>query len=377
MRFGVAAAVLALAVSGCVDQSDEATTTTEPIAVATTVVSVPPPLDMLFGFFPFPNGTEFTDVVDHFADLSNHGDAVLAQPEVPWEDFEFGIPQYDTPAMENVANITLLAGQNDIEPIYIVDPLNGLDRTSFIGLPDDWTPSFEDPRVRTAFTGFATWIAARFQPRYMGLSSEINTYLLAHPAETAAYLDLYRTTRAAIKTESPDTSVFVTFQWEVVYGLASGALAAEPEWDQIEIFEPDLDLWVISSYPFIAFESGAEIPSNYYSPLVERTAKPLAVAEGGYISRPTGGFPGDTQSQVDHLNSVYDQIGQRLVFWINLVLDDFDPVAIADPMREQGRSESDIEGLGIFSSIGLREFDGTPKPALAVWLGFRAAEPGQ
>jgi len=49
-------------------------------------------------------------------------------------------------------------------------------------------------------------------------------------------------------------------------------------------------------------------------------------------------------------------------------------VAIADPMREQGRAESDIEGLGIFSSIGLREFDETPKAALDVWERFRSEE---
>jgi hypothetical protein len=160
----------------------------------------------------------------------------------------------------------------------------------------------------------------------------------------------------------------------VVNGLADGTLdPANPtqDWGQIEQFEPDLDLWVISSYPFVSFTSGSEIPVTYYSPLVDRTPKPLAVAEGGYLSRPTGPFPGDEQSQVDHLMAVHDQIGPRLEFWINLVLDDFDPNAIADPMREQGRAESDIEGLGIFSSIGLRAVDTSPKAALAVWEQYR------
>ncbi len=74
---------------------------------------------------------------------------------------------------------------------------------------------------------------------------------------------------------------------------------------------------------------------------------------------------------MDQLISVHDQIGSRLDFWINLILDDFDPAAIADPMRDQGRSETDISTLGLFASIGLRENDGTPKPAMAVWDSYR------
>jgi hypothetical protein len=31
----------------------------------------------------------------------------------------------------------------------------------------------------------------------------------------------------------------------------------------------------------------------------------------------------------------------------------------------------DIETLGMFAAVGLQQFDGTPKPALAVWDAFR------
>ena len=39
-------------------------------------------------------------------------------------------------------------------------------------------------------------------------------------------------------------------------------------------------------------------------------------------------------------------------------------------MRAEGRPESDIETLGFFAALGLRQFDGTPKPALAVWDSY-------
>jgi hypothetical protein len=45
----------------------------------------------------------------------------------------------------------------------------------------------------------------------------------------------------------------------------------------VETFEPELDLWVISSYPYFAFPNGEGIPADYYTPLLERTSKPLAM----------------------------------------------------------------------------------------------------
>ncbi len=43
-------------------------------------------------------------------------------------------------------------------------------------------------------------------------------------------------------------------------------------------------------------------------------------------------------------------------------------------MRDQGRTEADIDTLGLFASIGLREFDGTPKPAMSIWDSYRSSQ---
>ena len=40
-------------------------------------------------------------------------------------------------------------------------------------------------------------------------------------------------------------------------------------------------------------------------------------------------------------------------------------------MRAEGRPESDIDTLSFFAALGLRTFDGTPKPALALWDSYR------
>ncbi len=139
----------------------------------------------------------------------------------------------------------------------------------------------------------------------------------------------------------------------------------------MEAFEPELDIWVISSYPFFVFSSGADIPTDYYSPLPTRTTKPLAVAEGGYTSRPVGPLPGVPQDQVNYLNAIHTQLGERLAFWVYLLLDDFNPDSYAQVMGQQGQDADDLKALGFFASVGLRESDGTPKPALETWDSYR------
>ncbi|MEW6569458.1 MAG: hypothetical protein AB1449_15090 [Chloroflexota bacterium] len=37
--------------------------------------------------------------------------------------------------------------------------------------------------------------------------------------------------------------------------------------------------------------------------------------------------------------------------------------------------EDDVNTLGMFQAVGLRQADGTPKPALATWDGFRQGNP--
>ena len=330
-----------------------------------------------YGFFPSPPEASLEAVLNHFKAMGEHGDFVLIQPNVPWEDFRTGVEGESTQRTDLV-NQTVLAQQNNLEWIFVVDPLNGFDRKEFFGLPAGWQASFGDPDVRTAFTNFTLWIVREFQPRYLGLASEINSYMDAHPDDAQHFLSLYREVYDRVKVEAPETQIFVTFQWDDLnnmFAIANeGRPAGQTNWEQIDAFEPRLDLWVISSYPHFAFPNGQGIPTDYYSRLAERTIKPLAVGEGGWTSRPDGQVFGDEQSQVAYLQAIHDQLGEQLSFWVYLILNDFNLDSFAEAMRAEGRPESDIETLGFFAALGLREFDGTPKPALAVWESFRAEE---
>ena len=326
-----------------------------------------------YGFFPTPVEVSLEAVFDIYKKIGQHGDVVLMQREIPWKEF-VDSAEGQSKAIDDIHNQYILAHQNNLDVIFIVDPLNGLNRREFYNLPFGWKASFGNPDVRSAMTNFTLRVVREFKPAYLGLGSEINTYADTSPHDFNNYVSLYGEIYTLVKAESPDTKIFVTFQWEelnnLIPGLRPDRNPYDINWDQMEIFEPHLDAWVISSYPFIAFPSGADIPEDYYSPLLERTSKPLAVAEGGFPSVGKGTFAGTPQDQVDYLYAIHDQIGNRLDFWIYLILRDFNMEAFEKEMRKGGHGR-DSETLSWFAKVGFMELDGTPKPALEIWDGFR------
>ncbi|MFV1859887.1 MAG: hypothetical protein ACC647_11145 [Anaerolineales bacterium] len=327
-----------------------------------------------FGFFPAPPEGTSEAVLKHFETMGENADFILIQPNIPWEDFLAGV-EGESQQRTDLTNQTILARQNGLEWIFVVDPLNGMDRREFFGLPSGWDPSFGNPDVREAFTNFTLWIVREFEPSYLGLASEINTYMDAQPDDVENFVSLYKEVYERVKAEAPETQIFVTFQWDDLNNMlapaAEGRPAGQTNWDQVDAFEPQLDLWAISSYPYFAFPNGEGISADYYTPLLERTSKPLAVAEGGWTSQPIGPIYGDEAGQTAYLQALHDQLGDRLSFWVYLILSDFNMDSFAAIMRSQGRAESDIETLSIFASVGLTQFDGTPKPALTLWNAYR------
>ncbi len=325
-----------------------------------------------YGFFPSPPEITMESVLTHYEDMGEYGDFVLYQHAVPWKDFVDGVDG-ESQNRTDIRNQMVLARQNNLDAIFVVDALNGLNRREFIDLPWGWDANFGNSDVRAAFTNYTLWVIREFRPKYLGLGSEVNTYLDAYPDDVENFMSLYNEVYTLVKTEAPETQIFVTFQWEDLNNLgpfsAEGRKAYETNWEQVEAFEPNLDIWVISSYPFIEFSSGADIPNDFYTPLLSRTPKPLAVAEGGFPSHGKAPFQGNEQSQIDYLKAVDEQIGgERLVFWVYLLLNDINLDSYA---AEMGEKNPDTETLSIFTTIGLRELDGTPKPALAVWNEIR------
>lgn len=328
-----------------------------------------------YGFFPSPPEVSIQSVFQLYKDIARHGDFVLIQQNAAWEDFIGGVDG-ESQTRTDLINQTILAHQNNLEYIFVLDALNGLNRREFIGLPDGWEASFANPDVRSAYTNYAVWVVRTFHPRHLGLASEINTYMDAHPDDAPNFVSLYNEIYALVKAEAPETQIFVTFQWDDLNNMfpqpeEGNRQRLQPNWEQVEAFEPNLDVWVISTYPYFVFGTQNEIPADYYSPLLTRTDKPVAIAEGGFSSQAVSPVQGSLEGQVAYMNALHTQLGPRLVFWVNTLLDDFNLDSYAQQMKKDGRDPQDALSLGAFAYIGLREFDGSPKPALEVWDSFR------
>ena len=323
----------------------------------------------VFGFFPSPTRLTIESVFATYSNMASHADVVLHQPNIPWKEF-LRTPNAKSQTLIDLSNQMIIGRMNGLDAIFVVDPLNGLNRREFKGLPLGWKPKFSNRDVRAAFTNFTIRILREFKPRYLGLASEVNTYIDTHPDDFSAYVSLYKETYALIKRILPTTQVFVTFQWEdlnnLVNGMDEGRKPYATKWELVEAFEPMLDVWAISSYPFVAFKTPADIPANYYTPLLARTKKPLAVAEGGHSSASIAVFNGSTNGQIEYLRVIQRQLAPRLKFWIYLIINDLD-------MKTYGPAAGhESSTLNWFSRMGFLDMDGNAKPSLAVWDDIRA-----
>ena len=84
-----------------------------------------------------------------------------------------------------------------------------------------------------------------------------------------------------------------------------------------------------------------------------------------------GPVKGTPEDQVAYLNAIHAQLGPRLAFWVNTLLNDFNLDSYAEQMKKEGRNPQDVLSLGAFAYTGLRNFDGSPRPALEVWDEMR------
>lgn len=212
-RITIPVLAIFLAIAACATPLLGSSSQGTPAVIPTLKTS---PFDLgrtVYGFFPSPPEVTTQSVIDTYKAIGQHGDLVLLQQNIPWEAFAAGV-DVESAAITDIHNQYLLAHQNGLEVIFVVDLLNGLDRRDFQSLPAGWEASFANPKVRAAFSNFTLRIVHEFHPKYLGLASEINTYNDSHPDDFPNFLSFYNEVYTQVKAEAPETQIFVTFQWE-------------------------------------------------------------------------------------------------------------------------------------------------------------------
>lgn len=302
---------------------------------------------------PRPDVDLFLALVDSIARVS---EVTIIQQPVPWPELLAGAP-IDSLVTDR-ANVAAFMRAHGLDIIWLVDPLDGLNRRlEDPGLLDAGR-SILEPEIRAIHDDWVLRITAAVQPEWMGLASEINTLAaVGDPVLYAAILNMSNTLAPQVRAASPGTQVFVSFQVDQANGFLG-----DPVIDHFALIDDfDIDALGLSSYPVFVFDDPSEIPDNYFTVFDAATDLPLIFVEGGWNSAATQLTTGTPQEQVDFLaryEELLDVVNAKL--WVMLTFTDLDIPSLGLP---PDRAAS----LSNFSFMGLLDTDLNRKPAYAEW----------
>lgn len=288
-----------------------------------------------------------------------YGELILIERVPPWEEFSPG----SAISEETVATTReekRLAEENGVDLFVAIDPTDPLDRGRIAGLPDDVAgASFADPDVRLAFIAYAKFLALNLKPKYMALGVEVNMYYGRNPDDFPNFLSLYFEAYDAVKTLSPSTLIFPTFQLEDLAGELTSEQERVSRWHLIQQFEPKLDILAVSTYPSFAFDSPVDMPDYYYNQLLGVTSKPIAISEMGYSSGEgrhgiNRGTEAEQEAFLWRILREANSLEMAFAVWFA----GSDPAYATEPPFD------------LLRHIGLRRADGSEKPAWEAWTYY-------
>ncbi len=314
--------------------------------------------DYLMGFSASPPELNAQSYVDNIKNFMRVSSMVLFHEEAVWkkEEIEKKITDY-----KNFKRLI-----KDKEMFIMIGPLHPTDRTKISPAIDG--KNFGNSEIRQKYEKLITVIAGEVKPAYLGIAAEINGYEKVNKEDFANFVSLYNDLYPKIKELSPKTKVFVSFQYEDFLGLwnFNSYDNHSPQWNLIDQFE-NLDLFAISTYPYVVFDKPSDIPKNYYSQIRDFTDLPIAIAEAGYQSESNRFFKSSEEFQNEFLLIVEDQLIADLEFFAYFQYRDYDLEELKTQAKSVGIDESAPD---FFSSIGLKSFDGKPKSAYETWVNI-------
>jgi hypothetical protein len=352
---------------------------------------------------------QFHFTAQHIAQDSNLVAFHMDWFPIPWREFASGSPL----PRAWLAEIDRMAALKDTLrlPVYLaVTPIGEGNRLKPRAYGDGETlfgdGSFGRPceristrpdyaAVATGYHAFVDYLVRRFDPKFLALSIEVSNYAMSCPAAWDDMKDLLNAEYASQKAQHPDLLVFHTFQ---VDGLWQAGDDTQPCFGfrrdcVLRNFAPlsDLktDLAALSVYPIVAYDNnGGVLPDDYLSLFGALTDKPVAVAETGFpadtVFAPVSGqcirgLPSSPAGQVWWMTRLLADAEKLempfVVWWANHAPLSFESLrpcrcdeatAFCDFLNALPEDNSRT-GFRFFGLMALRDYDGTPQPALAAW----------
>ncbi|MSQ41781.1 MAG: hypothetical protein EXR65_01910 [Dehalococcoidia bacterium] len=308
------------------------------------------------GFSALP--AELTDAayLASFDLAANYGELLLIQRAPAWADFMPGRSPSD---QLNDATLRERAAlqERGLQLLYALDPFDPADRGRLASPPPGYaSKQLSDGDLRHAYVLNARYIALNYRPAYMALGTEVNATFERDPAAYRAFVEAYAEVYRAVREASPETRVFVTFQYEQLLGIVPWEPPHVPRWELLDDFAGRLDLFAITTFPSFVYQVARKVPPRYYSQLREHSSAPVAFAAAGYASSAgRDGLNSSTAAEqrrfLQRLLRDADELGAALVVWFA----GRDPAFATQPPYD------------LLASIGLRTADDRPKEGWPVW----------
>jgi len=365
------------------------------------------------------------------ANVVDDSDVVAIHQEfygVPWDAFEANTP----PPAAWVTEIDRLAGyaKTAKKPVFLsISMLDGkrqslADKTDIqqgqVKTKGGWSTDCYDfasapdaASKRSAYQRYVSYMVQRFSPAYLNVAIEVNLFFEKCPAATPGLIDLINSVYAATKAEANKTLVFPSFQIDHLNGYSKDSCADQAKRDACAdalyaVIAPiKRDRFAMSSYPYMdGMKAASELPVDWFTRAAARGNEIPLIAETGWPSTPIvvrakDGtcpmlFSFDEVASAAYLARVLGDAkahGIELVTWwsdrdllTEKIMTDcpctFDATwcSVLDIFRGPPATDaSDPQLFGelllkVFGSMGLRNYDGTPKAMhQALWDAARAA----
>ena len=237
-------------------------------------------------------------------------------------DYAVFIYQWRELNMNVVRMMIEKAGSSDLKPILGLSPTTLDQGRKELDLPSDIRGqagslvSFANPVIRKAFIKSAKELAG-LRPAYLCLATEINFLAMQRLPEFLHFASLYQEAYVAVKKISPQTKVFVSFQWEWLRILDAKEPNKIKEHSKlIDIFRPRLDVVGFTTYPSPFHKSPSQLPPDYYSWMYHHIqgADEVLLMEVGWPTQGTG-TELEQQTFIQLLPKLLNRVNVSVIAW--------------------------------------------------------------
>jgi hypothetical protein len=291
-------------------------------------------------------------------------DAAIISDQVPWDSLYNGVDVRKYVINHYLGLVNYYRSLN-LRLWVFIDPANGLDRTADASDLAALGKSIADADAQYIYRRFTFVMDSILKPDHLGLALETN--LIRDIAPSAIYNGVKQSVNAAasdVRAYDKNVKLSVSIQADEAWGKRLNAPYQGIDQDLIDF--PFVQELGISSYPYFVFDKPSDIPSNYYSKLVEGKNLPVFVSEGGWSSSSltvgNKNIISNADIQKEYINyhaQLLDNV--KAIAYFQLTFTDIDV---------QSLPSNGSPTIAYFSDLGMVDINLNPKPSLSSWDGL-------